>query len=488
MKGTVSTESLVLENKEVTLVSVTGSDNGFGICDTTTDLRDGTKETFYVGQEAVINIAQKNSNDSYSNKLIWQISSTEKCGDFQRRISRAVEEFYENGKNFTNALSGVFETLKNGVYAVYQTEMLPTDGAGNFFWNGYSVSHELNGSSKYSTVCRKQRNVSPAFLVPTETIANFSESSLSNEKAKLDKEPSYGGIAFHLSGMFCALLSNHHTAAAALMNGQKLNCIVIEPLRNVFFKNEIITKEGEEPSMELCDYIYSPFVKIPVYKIPQSILENFFMTRSSDKTKYYDYIRTNSDRPSKIKTGKRAVPRVILEKCEQTPDSEMLQSAAFIDKLTDEELEALLNGETTLNDRIIVNTNYYSSVCIACNYLQYTNFDKFLGFAISIMKNETLTAMHQFVAGRLMPIMNPSVKDMFETIKNSDNAVYEPVIPLAEKYLRRYESYMAKLEEEKNKPERKIDAVAVFKRDAEIEINALEMAKKLQTISKSGKK
>lgn len=488
MKGTVSTESLVLENKEITLVSVTGSDNGFGLCDTTTDLRNGTRETFYVGQEAIINIVQKNTNDPYSNKLIWQISSTEKCGDFQRRISNAVEEFYENGNTITNAMSGIFETLKNGLYAVYQTEMIPTDGAGNFFWSSYSVSHELNGSSKYNTVCRKQRNVNPAFLVPTETIANFSESVLSVEREKLDKNPSYGGIAFHLSGMFCALISNHHAAAAALMDGQKLNCVIIEPLRNIFFKNEIITKEGEEPSMEVCDYIYSPFVKIPIYKIPQSMLENFLITRRSDKTKYYDYIRAYSDRPSKIKAGKRVVPRVILEKCEQTPDAEMLQSASFIDKLTDEELEALLNGETMLNDRVIVNNNYYSSVCIACNYLQYTNFDKFLNFAISIMKNETLTAMHQFVAGRLMPIMDPAVKDMFESVKNSGNDVYESIVPFAEKYLRRYETYLTKLEEEKNKPERKNEAITVFKRNAEIEINALEMAKKLQTISKNGKK
>ena len=67
MKSLVLTESLVLDNKEIHLVSVTGSTGGLGICDTTRDKRQGKRETFFVGSEAILNILQKSYKDDGKN-------------------------------------------------------------------------------------------------------------------------------------------------------------------------------------------------------------------------------------------------------------------------------------------------------------------------------------------------------------------------------------------------------------------------------------
>lgn len=171
------------------------------------------------------------------------------------------------------------------------------------------------------------------------------------------------------------------------------------------------------------------------------------------------------------------MPKGIIEKCDKLPDCEMLQSAAMISYLSEEEISALLQGETMLNDSYIINKNYYTSITIALSYLQYKNFSRFLEFAVDILKNEELTAVHQYVATRLQPIMNEKISIMFKEILESENPVYGPIKTLAEKYTKRYKAYTETPSEEKTS---RAEAVPM-KRNLENEINALEMAKRIQS-------
>lgn len=479
MKSSISSESIILNNKEYTVIGVTSSPNSFGICNTTRQKEKGIKETFFIGHEALINIVQKSVNDRFSNKILCQISTMERCGDFSKRVTVACTDYFENNKNVMSALQPIMDYLKNGLYVVYENEMFPTDGGGNFFWSSYMVSHEFGGSATFSPVCRLDYDVPPAFLVPTEGMATYNEKALNTAIEKVKKDEEAVGICFHLSGMFCALLSNHHNVTAALLQNKRVRCLVIEPIKHIVTAKEFM--HDDNAGIDDNDkFFYTSCVKIPMNKIPQPLLETFFVTREYEVGKYTDSIFYGSEKSSHLK-GKKALPREITERCDKLPDCEMIQSAAMISYLSDEQIEALLRGETTLNDNYIINQNYYSSITIALAYLQYKNFSKFLEFASAILRNEDLAAVHQYVATRLQPIMNEKISDLFNEILNSENPVYSLVKTLAEKYVKRYKTY------KEAPPEKTTTFEAPMKRNLENEINSLEMAKKIQSTKAKGR-
>lgn len=474
----------MINDKEFTLVGVTRSPGSFGICDTTKQREKGIKETLFVGHEALLNIIQRSINDPYSNKIIAQNSSIERCGDFSRRVAAACEDYFSNSKNVITALQPLWDYIKNGLYVVYEQEMIPTDGMGNFFWTAYLVGHELTGSSTYNPICKKQRSLPPAFLVPTEAIAAFSEKQMkiANERVKFG-DCAYG-ICLHLSGMFCALLSNHYDVTAALMQEKKIKCLVIEPIRNFTSAEEMskfdsLEEEGgeeeteEQHSYENC--LYTCCANIPMSKVPPSLLETFFITRKNEIGKYSASVSANSEHPIRLKS-RRSFPDDIIDKCNKFPDCEMLQSAALVDYLSDEEINTLLNGETMLNDKYIINQNYYSSITIAFNYLQYKDFGRFINFASSIMQSESLTAIHQYVATRLQPIMDKRIADIFEGVLKNESEVFIPVKPYADRYLKRYAQYKEKEEMNREKEAKKASST-VIKRDPLSDLDALNLSK-----------
>ncbi|MCM1054055.1 MAG: hypothetical protein NC394_00920 [Bacteroides sp.] len=477
--ASISSESIIINNKEYTVIGVSSSPNSFGICNTTRQKERGLRESFFIGHEALINVIQKSVNDKFSNKILCQISTMERCGDFSKRVTVACTDYFENNKNVTAALQPITDYLKNGLYVVYENEMFPTDGGGNFFWSSYMVSHEFGGSATFSPVCRLDYDVPPAFLVPTEGMATFSEKALSSAMEKVNRDEEAVGICFHLTGMFCALLSNHHNVTAALLQNKKVRCLVIEPIKHILSANEFAHDDNANIN-ENDKFFYTSCAKIPLSKVPQPLLETFFMTREYEVGKYTDSIFYNSEKPSHLK-GKKVLPKEITDKCDKLPDCEMIQSAAMISYLSDEAINALLQGDTTLNDNYIINQNYYSSITIALAYLQYKNFAKFLDFASAILRNEDLTAVHQYVATRLQPIMNEKISDLFHEILDSENPVYSPIRTLAEKYVKRYKAYT------EAPVEKSITFEAPLKRNLENEINSLEMAKRIQS-TKSGKK
>lgn len=479
----------MINDKEFTLVGVTQSPGSFGICDTTKKREKGIKETLFVGHEALVNIIQRSINDSYSNKIIAQNSSIERCGDFSRRVTAACEDYFINSKNVVSALQPLLDYIKNGLYVVYEQEMFPTDGMGNFFWTAYLVGHELTGSSTFNPICKKLRSLPPVFLVPTEGMASFSEKQMkiANERVKVGS-CAYG-ICFHLSGMFSALLSNHYDVTAALMQDKKIKCLVIEPVRSFTSAEEMkkmdsMEKEGgegeetEENTVQPDVYencLYTCCANIPMSKVPASLLEIFFITRKNEIGKYSASVSVNSEHPIKLK-GRRSFPDDFIEKCDKFPNCEMLQSAALVSYLSDEEINTLLNGETMLNDKYIINQNYYSSITIAFNYLQYKDFDRFIGFASAIMQNESLTAIHQYVATRLQPIMDKRIADIFEDVLKNESEIFVQIKPYAERYLKRYAQHKEK-EELNREKEMKKSSSSVMRRDPLNDMEALKLSK-----------
>lgn len=483
MKSTITSETLMIKNKEYTLTAVSGSPCSFGICDTTKQREKGIQETLFVGHEALVNVIQRSINDCYSNKIIAQNSSMERCGDFPRRVAAACEDYYIHSKNVVAALQPLLDYIKNGLYVIYEQEMIPTDGMGNYFWTAYMVGHELVGSSTFNSVCKKQHSLPPPFLVPTDGINSFSEKQMKIANERVKTNGCAYGICMHLSGMFCALLSNHYDVTAALMQDKKIKCLVIEPIRYFTSEAEMRSfdspqeKDEEESETEQRTYencLYTCCANIPMSSVPAPLLETFFLTRKNEIGKYSATVSANSEHQMKIKS-RRSMPEDVVDKCDTFPDCEMLQSAALVSYLSDEELNTLLNGETMLNDKYIINQNYYSSITIAFNYLQHKDFGRFISFASAIMQNEALTAVHQYAAARLQSIMDERVLAIFDSVLKNENEAFIPVKTYAERYIKRYEQYKEKTEMKKEA--KKATAAPVIKRDPLSDLESLKLSK-----------
>ena len=154
MKTSVSIESLKGPAGEFLLASVTGSDGIIGICDTS--VKSGLcRKTLYAGMESLINIQYRDNNNE-ANRVIWQTSSIDKAKTILgTRIVKSCENYFSGAAPLSKAIMPVLELLTDGLYIVHVNKVYPTDGAGNFFWDAFTVKHEIMGSAPYNPVAVK---------------------------------------------------------------------------------------------------------------------------------------------------------------------------------------------------------------------------------------------------------------------------------------------------------------------------------------------
>lgn len=435
MKPTITIESLRNPLGEFLLVNVVNGRGIIGECDTTRAFNTKRK-TFYIGNESLVNVFSA-SDDDTSNRQMWQCSSIDKCKNvLGNKLKNAVEEFFYEGSSLAKAVQPVLELLTDGLYVIHTGKAYPTDGAGNFFWNAYLIKHELNGSAPCNAVIGYDKIYEPAFLVPTANFSNFSEKKTATALARMKKGRRLGGIAYHLTGVFSALLSGHTNAAACLTRGEDFPCIFIEPMRDVLYGYDEISNS------ERISALSSPYAKLPLSSVSRSMIENFLINRRVSVPEFYSEIKAKADRNISLKGAVRSLPVLIEQNIEKLPDAEMLFSAYAISDLPDEHLQLLLAGETKINGQVIISPNYYESVVYACNYLQFKDRRRFIDFTTTILNTPSLSATYRYVSERLRFEMDAKVNETFKNIVESEDPAYAPIKELAQKYLVRYHEYM----------------------------------------------
>ena len=436
MKPTITIESSRNILGEYLLVNVVNGKGTIGICDTTRN--HGTvRRSFYVGSETLVSIISP--NDETSNRQIWQNSSIDKCKNvLGTKLKHVVDDYFYEGAPLAKAVQPVLEMLTDGLYVVHAGTVYPTDGAGNFFWNAYLVRHELNGSAPVIPGIGKHKVFSPSFLVPTQSFSMYSEKNISAAASRIKKGRRIGGLAYHLTGMFSALLSGHANACACLARGEDFPCITIEPVNDVLYLHDEITDKERILALS------APFAKLPLEAISRSVVENFLLNRRVSVPEFYPAIRAKADKPLVLKGGVKGISSLITENIEKLPDAEMLTSAFTISELPDEHLQLLLAGETKINDQVIISTNYYESIVYACNFLQYKDKRRFIEFTTAILNTPSLAATYKYVAERLRFEMDAKINELFKNIKESEEPAYIPIKEIAEKYLIRYHEHMEK--------------------------------------------
>ncbi|GHV46750.1 hypothetical protein FACS189499_02700 [Clostridia bacterium] len=453
----INSNMMTVGDREFLLADVVSSQQQIGVCPVDPYMsgvedRLPYTEIFYAENEPIIVMTQPTRHDNVSDKLITQISSIGECSEsLQRRLEAAAENYFNVSQGISRALQPVLEVLSPGLYVCHVAKMIPTDGTHNYFMNAYSVRHEVRGTAEQNGVIGKENNYIPPFLIPTKSIAEFSEDIYRLNDEKLKSGRKLGGIALHLTGLFCALLTGHHNAMSCLMNDIDFNCIVIEPLRNVLYESDDVAREkGRQPKVIA---LSAPHVKIPIEDMPPAMLEHFLLTRRGARPSQYSFIARKLRR-SLRSISKKKNSREVYDKVDLLPDCAMIESANAIFELTEEQTAALLAGETQCNGETIITSNYYNSVVIACNFLQYQGFSRFLDFAEKILATENLTAVHKYVAERLSGIPDNEdiynfFREMLEKAKVTTN--YSEAKQIAESYVSRHDQAIAMIERDRKR-------------------------------------
>mgnify|MGYP004472010711 CR=1 FL=1 len=434
MKPTIIMESLRNSLGEYILVNVINGAGVIGTCDTT-HAPHTTRRTLYAETHSLVNVFSTTGEES-SNRQIWQSVSIDKCGkSLDMKLTEACENFFERSAPLGTAIQPVMELLTDGLYVVHADKTVPTDGAGNFFWNAYQVKHELNGSAPFNHIIGRERDFSPPFIVPTQNFAAYSEKAISASIKRVKRGKKIGGIAYHLTGMFSALLCGHTDAAAAVAYKRKFPCIIIEPLRDAAYATD-------ENGNEHISFLTCPYAKLPIKQLSRGMIESFLLNRRFSMPDFREELCRKADKTINSKHAVRSLPDSIIHNAEQYPDAEMLASAFAITELTNEQLDLLISGETMCNGKYIISANYYESIVYACNYLQYKDKQRFITFAISLLNTPTLAPTYRYIAERMQYVIDVRIKDAFKNVLASDEPAYKPIKDIAQRYLEHFDDNM----------------------------------------------
>lgn len=429
------------ENKQLALVNVVDGSGDIRVCDFGAVKRRGDTtsigKAFCVSSMPLISIIEQGIKYPEADKMIYQLNGFEYVpSQIARKISSSIESGFKSSEQTIKAIEPVLSLLNDGLYAVYFTKMFPTNGAGNFFWTAYTSMSEVKGTADVNLVIGKNKPYTPCFLVPTKSASEYRPFKLDTHKSLLKSGGMCVGIAYHLSGMFCALLEGHHAATACLLEEKDFYCVVIEPVHNFYYEDK--EEARDEGRIPLIKGFSTCSARVPFSSIDSSIVEYSLLSRNGKKPDDYYAIR-KAYFESEGKFAPSQLPEEIHDKAENSPDYNMLASAQTITELTPGQLEALLLGEIEYEGNIIISNNYYNSVVTACNYLQYTDTDAFVDFALNIMMNSDLAATHEYLSERLLRISDKRIFDLFTQIYDNKLSQISEVLDNAQKYIDRYE-------------------------------------------------
>ena len=436
----IKSENIDINGSGVLLVSVREGGGIIGVCCAGHTVRTGDtsalSKLFYIANDPIINLLCPNGGSKRTDKLISFCPGFQTADITVREVFKDCFEKINRGDSLETGLHDIFALLTDGVYAVYTSEYYPTDGAGTLFWGAYNISHEVHGTAEQNRVVGKNRVYRPCFVVPSQPVECFKAKT----KAMTDeavKSRSIQGIVYHLSGLHSVLLFGHHGALSCIEKSIPYKCAVIEKLSEPY--TDEVPADGASQREGITGF-RSASVKAPLEVIPKDFLRNILETRPEAKPPQYATLYRKFTTLHRRAVSNAVIPRHILERCDLMPDAEMIESAFAIDELTDEQLNCLLAGETTLNGEVIIAPNFYASIVTACNYLQFHSEARFVEFSLAILENPELSATHEYIARRLFRMVGSrKVYNYFKRVLAEEGAGREKILPLAEKFVAEYE-------------------------------------------------
>jgi hypothetical protein len=433
-------------------------------------------DVFFIGNEPIINIFSQHTPEETTDKVIQQISGVviPKNGNMDfvtARLTTVTENYYRYNQGMVRSIMPVLELLGSGLYIVHEAQMHPGDGAGHFFWNAYNQPRELNGSAdKNATI--GDGNFTPSFLIPTQQPSDFNAQKMYSCVEKRNNGQQLAGVAYHVSGMFSALLTGHHAATASLLSDSDFKCLVIEPLNEVLYSVPVepdiieVSEDGDTHESRRIIALACPYVSVPLEQLPENALERFLITRKNIKPPSFDELKHKMTKIMRT-VSKKAFPGTLYEKAKQLPECAVIEEAAAVNHLSEEQIAALSKGEvrfevverveneegemveTVVSNDFIISPNYHTSMVAACNYLQVNDFGRYMAFATDILKNEEMASSHKYISERLLGTMHPALNEFFTEIAadSVNHGKVGIITEVARQYITQYTLFIDKKRE-----------------------------------------
>ncbi len=462
----IKCEHIDVGGSSVLLVSVKGSSSAIGTCSmgctSAKDLSSKTK-VFYIGTNPVVNILCPSHGSKRADKMM---SVSPSFTGVENEIANTFTEDLNKlnrGDSLEAGLRGIYGLLSDGVYTVYTSEYYPTDGNGTFFWGAYNIYHEVRGTAEHNRTIGSDKTFRPSFLIPGKPLEEYATKVKSSTDLAVETRR-IQGIVYHLSGFHSVLLKGHHGAVSCLCKKLPFKCAVIEKITEPYtvpfeYGQNVLpipTAEGsadEENAQEAAAEIAPPVikhegisgfrsasVKIPLEAFPSDMLRHLLATRAEVKPPHYKVLVHKSGVLHAKKVSNNVIPREALDRCDVLPDVEMMESAYVVDNLTEEQLNALLAGNTDLDGKIIISPNFYASIVTACNYLQFHDEKRFVDFSLAILDNMELSATHEYTARRVSRLeSNSKVYGFFKNVITEADPKYEKIMSIAERFVKDYD-------------------------------------------------
>lgn len=133
---------------------------------------------------------------------------------------------FQNLEDSFEKLKPLLGLLPTGIYSLVDTELIPTDGDGNFFWKRSTEFQRCIGTTDYYYESGSWDGVSstPQFLIATQSPKMF---NMERANFYMNQE-NMRSIAIHFQGFLCALLDGHHKAVACTLKQQTVPTLLIE--------------------------------------------------------------------------------------------------------------------------------------------------------------------------------------------------------------------------------------------------------------------
>ena len=476
IKVDIKTETVDFNGQSAVLVSVKGGSNVIGTCSAGNINQSGGSNSrtrlFYIGNDPVINLVCPSRGNKRSDKLV---SFCPGFTGYDAGINGAITNGFNKlneGESLSSGLRDIIGLLEDGVYAIYYADYYPTDGNGIFFWGGYNISHEVRGTAEYNRVIG-EKTYKPCFLLPTQPMDYFAAKIKRGTDGQVKKRR-VQGISYHVTGLFSALLKGHHGAVSCVDLGVPFRCAVIEKISEPYTDKVRVAPANVPPPAPTAEEVdpeapdaaeqidvaapaavppepiaaaptngitgfRGPSVKIPLDVFPKDMLRQLIEGRSEYKPEHFNVLAAKLNTIRRKSISNNVLPITVLERAEQLPDCEMVESAYAIDQLTDDQLNCLLRGDVEYNGEVIISPNFYSSVVTAISYLQFKDPKRFVDFSIAIMENPELSAAHEYAARRVSSqISNQKVYGFFKSVADSNDIKYEKIVSIAQTFIKHF--------------------------------------------------
>lgn len=180
------------------------------------------------------------------------------CPELQR-VSDAMNHDFAGMEDAVLRLTPLLGLLEDGLYAVADIELYPTDGEGRFFWDARNGLTELQATSiQYLPENYHYIHGSPSYLYPSQGTDRLDMERVRYYEERLRAPEVFPrAIAYHVSEYMSLLLDGHHKATAAFLLGMAVPCLVILPMDSIQYNNR-----REQVSLSFCRFS-APLDQLP---------------------------------------------------------------------------------------------------------------------------------------------------------------------------------------------------------------------------------